>query len=72
MMDVQSGNYYGLDDIGIRIWELMDGKRSLGEICDLLTAIYDVEREQCWQDVMPLVVHMARRGLVKLVEPITE
>jgi hypothetical protein len=64
MMDVQSGNYYGLDDIETKTWALIDSQRTLGEICDLLIETYDVSREQCWEDVSKWVGQLAKNKLV--------
>lgn len=66
MMDVQSGNYYGLDDIETKIWALIDNQRSLAEICDLLIESYDVNREQCWEDLTRWVGQLAKNKLVAL------
>lgn len=63
MMDVQSGNYYGLDDIGSRIWQDMDGKRTMGEICTRLTAVYAVSYEECWRDVAELAARLVQNKL---------
>lgn len=42
MMSIENGEYYGLDDIGSRIWELID----------TLLERFDVDRETCERDVL--------------------
>jgi len=70
MMDVQSGNYYGLDDIEVEAWELIDGQRTLAEICDLLIKNYDVSHEQCWKDIFTWVGQLAKNKLVTTEKPL--
>jgi len=42
MMSIENGKYYGLDDIGSRIWELID----------TLLERFDVDRQTCERDVL--------------------
>lgn len=64
MMDVQSGNYYGLDDIGIKVWDMLDGTRPLSSVCQELTSKYDVSPQDCWSDVSSLIAELAQNKLV--------
>lgn len=66
MMSIESGNYYGLDEIGMKVWELIDGQRTLGEICAQLVSEHDVTKEQCWEDVNSLADKMLKNQLVKI------
>ena len=51
-MNVDKGMYYGLDDIGTRIWALVESPRAVVEICDELTVQYDVDIDTCRRDVI--------------------
>ncbi|MBW1829607.1 MAG: PqqD family protein, partial [Deltaproteobacteria bacterium] len=42
MMSVNSGKYYGLDEIGSRIWELIKQPRSVSDLCDILLGEFEV------------------------------
>lgn len=66
MMNVESGNYYGLDDIGMKIWDLIDGKLTLGEISARLTSEHEVTVEQCWTDVCFLVRKLLEHELITI------
>lgn len=52
MMSIQNGKYYGLDDIGSRIWELMENPIKVSDLVDTLLARYEVDRESCERDVL--------------------
>ena len=72
MMSVEHGKYYGLDEIGSRIWKLIEQPRSVSEICELLVAEFQVEREKCRQDVLDFLNKLAREDLVKVDYGTTE
>lgn len=65
LLDFQSGMYYGLDPVGVRIWQLLAGSRPLGEIADMLLGEYDVPRADLERDIDALVEELERRGLVR-------
>jgi len=52
MMSIQNGEYYGLDDIGSRIWELIEKPVKVSDLIDTLLEKFDVDRETCERDVL--------------------
>ena len=67
MMSVRSGMYYGLDNIGSRVWQLIEQPRSVAELTDILLQEYAVERAQCERDVIALLNEMHGEGIVDVV-----
>ena len=66
MMSIDTGKYYNLGFTGGRIWELAESSPSLGEIVAVLTDEYEVDEEQCRQQVHAFVTELEREGLLKL------
>jgi hypothetical protein len=66
ILNLKTGMYYGLDEIGARIWNLIQEPASISSIRDILLEEYDVEPEQCAIDLLDLVEELAAAGLVKL------
>jgi hypothetical protein len=64
MMDIESGRYLGLDDIGSVIWKRLETPRTLGDLVDSLVEDYDAERAVITQDVRELLKEMATQGIV--------
>jgi hypothetical protein len=60
MMSIEQGEYYGLDDIATRIWNILDEPHSVNQICDLLQPDYDVDRQQMEQDVLAFLDEMVK------------
>jgi len=52
MMSIENGKYYGLDDIGSRIWELIEKPVKVSDLIDALLEQFDVDRKTCERDVL--------------------
>lgn len=68
VLDFKSGMYYGLDEVGARIWKLIAEPRTVGEICDTLLDEYDIEPDACERDVIALLGELAAKGLIEARE----
>ena len=66
ILDLASGNYYGLDPVGARIWQLLAEGKPLAQICDTLTAEYEVSRAAAERDLEQLVGELGAKGLLTL------
>ncbi len=64
LVDLESGTYFGLNEVGGRLWQELDNGKSLGEACDLLQMEFDVAREQLESDVCALVEELVERKLL--------
>lgn len=65
LLDLASEQYFGLDPVGTRIWELMDGHRLLSDIHDVLCGEFDADRDRIGSDLLALVQSLMDAGLVK-------
>ena len=64
MMDIMSGKYYNLGEVGGRIWELLEEPMTVNALVQKLTAEYDVSAEQCRTDIVPFLNILLDRGLL--------
>ncbi len=53
-----------LNDTAKRVWELVDGRRTLGEIASAIVSEYRVSNEQAHEDVREFVERLREGGLV--------
>jgi len=67
MMDIGKGEYYQLNPVASRIWELLDNELSLDGICDILSTEYDVDDKQCHMQVEAHLQKLMEMGLVKKI-----
>ena len=66
ILDVESGTYYGLNDVGASIWAMIQKPTPVSTIQTAILAEYDVTPEVCNQDVLTLLNHLIEIGLVCL------
>jgi hypothetical protein len=64
ILDLESGTYFGLNEVGTRVWLLVGDGRSEAEIVDALAAEYDAGRETIARDVAKLLGELRGRRLV--------
>ena len=64
LLDLSSGTYFGLDEVGGRVWQALEDGNSLAEACDRIEADFDVSRDQLEADVLALVGDLLEKGLV--------
>lgn len=65
LLDFDGAVYYGLDEVGARIWQLLGETDSVDAIVERLMGEYDVTRETLRADVERLLEELASRGLVR-------
>jgi hypothetical protein len=65
MLDLDNGTYYGLDQVGTRIWQLLAEGKTLAQVCDTMIEEYEVSREEIERDVTRLVADLSDKGLLK-------
>ena len=66
ILNLKDSVYYGLNEVGGRIWEIIREPIAVGEVVDVLLDEYDVDREQCTQEVVDLVTDLVDKKLVEL------
>jgi len=64
LLNLDDGQYYALDEVGGRVWELSDGSRSVREIAGALAAEYDAPEAEIQADVLELLQELMGEGLV--------
>lgn len=67
MMDMDQGKYFSLNQTATAIWELLEEPLTPEELCDRLTEEFDVEKEQCLEEVKIHLEEMVKLSLVQKV-----
>jgi hypothetical protein len=64
LLNLKTGVYLGLNQLGTRIWQLLQEDGSLDRAKEVILQEYDVTPEKCAQDLLDLVQQMEKQGLV--------
>jgi hypothetical protein len=69
ILSLQTAKYYGLGQVGARIWELVQQPIRVLDVRDTILDEYDVEPERCDKDVIALLGQLASEGLIEVRAP---
>jgi len=64
LLNPQTGQYYTLDEVGSRVWQLCDGEKKVSEIVAAIGGEYDAPREVIESDVVDLLKDLSDEKLV--------
>jgi coenzyme PQQ biosynthesis protein PqqD len=64
LLDPDDGNYYTLNEVGARVWELCDGQRRVAEIAETLHQEFDAPADEIERDLAELLEELAGAKLV--------
>ena len=67
MMNLDKGQYFMMNEVGSRIWELIEGNTSIVNIIETLTNEYQVDEETCENTVMEFLGRLKNADLIKVV-----
>ena len=68
LLNMQTNQYYLLDEVGARLWGLLQDAKSLRESYKIILDEYEVEPTQLEEDVLELLVKLKEQGLVEIVQ----
>jgi hypothetical protein len=68
IISVTQETYFGLDEVGTRIWQLLTTSPRIQDAFDTLLDEFDVDSETLAGDLGRLVGELEAHGLIKLVD----
>ena len=69
LLNLDSEMYFGLDEVGYRMWTVLTGSDSIGAAYEQLLSEYEVEPEQLWESLDTLIGECTEQGLLQLAPP---
>ena len=69
ILNLESGVYFGLNEVGTRIWALIQQYGSLRKVLEAMQQEYEVAPQVLESDLLQLVGQLHARGLVNLTQP---
>jgi len=64
LLDLRSENYFGLDEVGTRIWQLLQQQKQLQKVFNIMLQEYDVDAKQLQDDLNDLLDKLIDEGLI--------
>ena len=66
MMSPEHGKYIGVNEVGARIWELIETPSELATVCEELQREFEVSPEICKAEVDSFLAEMEKHGAIVL------
>ena len=63
LLDLKSGTYFGLNDVGARTWQLILQHGRLSQVLDALLMEYELDRHVGERDLLALATQLVTRQL---------
>ena len=64
LINLNTGEYFSLNDTGTMFWELIDGQRTIADCARLIAKAYEVEPEVVEDDLIELATELHNEGLI--------
>ena len=64
LLDLESATYFGLNQVGSRVWTLVGELGSLRKVCEAIEREYAVSQDQIERDVLSLARELRDKGLL--------
>lgn len=66
ILDLKNESYFGLDEVGTRIWKLLQQEKDIQSITEAMLDEYDVEEKQLGKDIQALLSQLNEAGIITL------
>jgi hypothetical protein len=66
-MSIDAGAYFGVADVGKRIWELVEEPTTVADLCARLTQQYNVGADVCEAETLAFLDDLERRGIIHVL-----
>ncbi|MBN2275195.1 MAG: lasso peptide biosynthesis PqqD family chaperone [Bacteroidales bacterium] len=64
MLSIENGEYYGMDKVGSRIWELLEQPIKMNELTNILICEFEVSNQQCVEESLEFLSKLYEKKLI--------
>ena len=69
ILDLKSESYFGLDEVGTRVWQLLQEHGDVQKVFDAMLEEFDVDADTLASDVKNLIDDLTEKGLISSDHP---
>ena len=66
ILNMKTGQYYGVAAVEARIWDYLQSPVTVPEIKEKILSMYDVEPDRCKKDILGFLQDLADEGLIEV------
>ncbi|MBN2669518.1 MAG: lasso peptide biosynthesis PqqD family chaperone [Bacteroidales bacterium] len=64
MMSLELGKYFGLNEVGSKIWELIQTPKTLNKVVEQLVEIYEIDYATCLKETSEFLASLYEQKLI--------
>lgn len=65
ILDLDRALYFGLQGVGVHIWDSLEQPRSVDDLCTSVMAEFEVSEATCQADVLQILGSLEAEGLIE-------
>ena len=65
ILNLERAIYFGLQGVGVHIWDSLEHPRSVDDLCASIMAEFDVSKADCQSDIVQMLESLEAEGLVE-------
>jgi hypothetical protein len=69
MMNMDNGNYIGVNNVGSDIWNMIDGPITVEELSRRVLEVYDISEDQLSSELEAFLQRMLKQQMITITEP---
>jgi Coenzyme PQQ synthesis protein D (PqqD) len=66
ILNLKSSTYFGLNEVGSRIWQLIQEPKTISDVCESILEEYEVDAQTCEAEVQALLADLLAAQLVEI------
>ncbi len=68
LLDLESESYFGLDEVGTRVWQLLNEDGNLQYVLDTMLEEFEVDKDTLESDLSELLNNLQTAGLIAMTD----
>ena len=68
MMNIETGDYFGINEVGVSIWKLIKEPIQVKEICSQLLEEFEISKAVCEETTLAFLNHLHDENMIKVVD----
>jgi hypothetical protein len=69
LLNLTDEHYFGLDDVGLRFWQLLDKHGNSADVIRDMKIEYDAPEDTLHKDLGKFIIELESAGLLSIIEP---
>lgn len=66
LLNFETKYFYGLNEVGAKIWQMLDGKKTIEEITNAIVDEYDIDKDKAFNSVNRHIKKLIKEKMVEV------